>query len=149
MPTYCYECPDCEGRQSHRLSISSHPEEVPCGCGGTASQLYNWQGETIVRGKERPIQLSATDVPIGWENGNTDPQKQHERYAKLIGDTRNLAIANDKSAIKGGIRQIAKVPRELHRLRSKQYGKEYYDPSKQSADELKQKLRSDGLLFKN
>jgi len=91
MPTYTYECPDCEGQQEHFLSISSHPDEMPCACGGTAPMLFNWKGDSFEVGKERPFKLGATSLPIGWERGNTG-QKQEERYRKLIDETTGQEI---------------------------------------------------------
>lgn len=146
MPTYCYECPDCDGQQEHFLSITSHPEVMACSCGGTAAMLFNWQGDCFAKGNERQIKLDPTCVPIGWDRGNTGAQ-QEERYRRIVNDTAKRARSVDKQAIKGGIRHIARMPRELQRLRQSQYGKAYLDPSQQSADELKSKLRSDGVLF--
>lgn len=119
---------------------------MPCPCGGTAARVIDWGGHCIVRGVERPFKLDATSAPIGWERGNT-AEAQEARYSRLIEKRRKAARANDKQAIKGGIRSIASVPRELVRERSKQYGKDYFDPTAQSAGELKEKLKSDGLLF--
>jgi len=146
VPTYAYECPDCDGRQQHELSIASHPETMPCACGGTAAQLFNWQGQCIVKGRERPWKLDETCLPIGWDKGNTGA-KQEARYKKIVDSTAKRAREVDKKAIRGGIRHIARVPREVARLRSNQFGKDYLDPASQSVSELKSKLKSDGLLF--
>lgn len=103
----------------------------------------------LVRGNQRPIKLDWTDMPLGWERGNGNAKKQEERYDEVVNETKKRALAVDKQAIKNGIRHIATVPREMHRLRSKQYGKSYLDPASQSTAELKGKLKSDGLLFKD
>lgn len=119
---------------------------MPCGCGGTAVKIINWRGDCVVKGTERPWKLDERCAPIGWNHGNTS-EAQERRYTKIVEETKKLAVANDRKAIKGGVRQIAKVPREVLRLRQNQYGKDYLDPASQSADEIKSKLRSDGLLF--
>ena len=146
MPTYCYECESCDARQQHTLSISSHPEEMPCGCGGRAAQLYNWQGDSFVKGRDRPFKLDERCAVIDWNKGNT-PEKQEARYAKIVQETGTLARVNDKAAIKGGIRHIARVPREVVRSRNNEFGKDYLDPSQQSTSDIKDKLKADGLLF--
>lgn len=146
MPTYAYKCSSCEEEQEHWLTMSQRTDTMPCACGGVANQVFNWGGETLVKGGERPFKLDPLCVPVGWEHGNTDCAKQEARYAQMIGEARKNARKNDKQAIKGGIRQIAKVPREIVRMRQNQYGKSYYDPSSQSAGELKAKLDADGLL---
>lgn len=149
MPTYTYQCSICGEGQEHFLPMSQRKSSVPCECGAEAAQVFDWQGESLVKGGSRPFKLDGACVPIGWEKGNTDAEKQERRYQSLIGERKKAAQANDKQAIKGGIRMIASVPRELMRMRQNQYGKEYLDPSRQSSTELKDQLRSDGLLFKN
>lgn len=149
MPTYTYECPSCEGRQEHWLGIASHPDAMPCKCGGTAEQVMNWDGGTIVRGRTRDFKLDAMSVPVNWEYGNTDVAAQHRRYEKHIGEKRKLAIQNEKAAIKGGFRQIACIPRELDRMRSNQFGKDHFSTTTQSIGKLKEKLKADDLLFKD
>lgn len=149
MPTYTYECECCSEQQDHWLSIASQPETMECRCGGQARKIINWRGDSTVKGNQKDFKLSATDVPIGWERGNTDPVKQEARYRKIIESERSRAVANDKAAIKNGLRKIASVPRELMRTRSNQFGKDYLDPSSQSTTEIKQKLKEDGLLFKD
>lgn len=147
MPTYTYLCAACGERQSHLLQMSAHSPTQPCDCGAVANQEFNWQGESFVKGSERPFKLDATCVPLGWEHGNTDCEKQERRYAKMIGERRKNAQANDKKAIKGGIRAIGSVPRELVRMRQNQYGKSYFDPTQQTTSELKEKLQAEGLAF--
>lgn len=147
MPTYSYVCDNCGGHQEHFLALSQHKTTQPCGCGAVARQEINWQGESFVRGGERPFKLDPLCVPVGWQHGNTDCEKQEERYRQIIGEARKNARANDKRAIKGGVRLIAKVPREVDRMRKNQYGKDYYDPSTQSTGQLKEKFKADGLLI--
>lgn len=131
------------------MSIVSKPDTVPCECGGVAERIINWDGNTIVKGSERPYKLDWTSVPVNWEHGNVDPNAQQRRYERHIAEKRKLAVQNDKKAIKGGIRQIASIPRELWRMRTNQYGKDYFSASTQSTAELKTKLKADGLLFKD
>lgn len=147
MPTYSYKCGACGVGQEHWLTLSQRTATVPCACGGIAQQEINWQGESYVRGGERPFKLDPTCVPVGWQHGNTDCEKQEARYAQIIGEARKSARANDKSAIKKGCRLIAKVPREVDRMRKNQYGRDYYDPSEQSPSQLKEKFKADGLLI--
>lgn len=150
MPTYCYRCPECGAEQEHRQSILlPSPDTQSCECGGSAERLFSSTVQVICKGAERDMKLDSSCVPIGWEKGNTDAARQEQRYSKLIQETRTRARAVDKQAIKGGIRHIASVPRELHRMRSNQFGKDYLDPASQSKGELKAKLKSDGLLFKD
>lgn len=149
MPRYDYECAACGTRQEHQLSWSDYVPEHPCVCGAVAARVFDSMPEVCVKGNERPFKLDATCVPIGWQHGNTDVEKQERRYKKLINETKKRAQAVDKQAIKGGIRHIGSVPRELMRMRTNQYGKDYLDPAQQSTAEVKEKLRSDGLLFKN
>lgn len=149
MPRYEYECAACGERQEFITSMSNHRAQVTCDCGGTATQLYETCPEVCVKGGERPFKLDASCVPIGWQHGNTDASVQERRYADLIKSTKADAVKNDKAAIKGGIRHIAKLPRELVRMRQNQYGKDYLDPAQNTVTEIKEKLKSDGLLFKN
>lgn len=122
---------------------------MPCACGAKAERVYDFSRvQVCVLGNQRDFKLDATCVPIGWDKGNT-AEKQEARYRKLIAENKKKALAVDKQAIKGGIRHIATVPREFHRMRSNQYGKKYFDPASQSTTEIKQKLKSDGLLFKD
>jgi len=149
MPTYDYECPKCGGRQEVILSISDHQETLPCECGGIAERVFLTAPVVLVKGNQPDFKLDWTDMPIGWEHGNTDCVAQERRYAKIINETKKLAIENDREAIKGGIRHIARIPKELDRARSKQFGNDYFEPSMQSKDDLKAKLKADGMLFKN
>lgn len=149
MPTYTYACEACGVEQEHHTPISAHTATVPCGCGSLAAQVYNWQGETIVKGQQYAFKKDAACLPVGWEHGNLDPDRQEQRYAKLIRETKKRARQVDKQACKGGIRHIASIPRELVRMRSNQFGKDYFDPSEQSTKELKDKLKRDDLLFKD
>lgn len=147
MPTYTYKCSSCEEEQEHWLTMSQRTDTKPCVCGGVASQVFNWGGDSCVLGNERPFKLDKFCVPIGWERGNTDCDAQEARYAKIIGNHRKLAVKNDKAAIKGGIRHRGSVPRELMRMRQRQYGKSYLDPTQNSPKEIESQLASDGLLF--
>lgn len=149
MPTYVYQCSCCGERQEHFLPMSQRTDSVPCDCGKEAERIFDCSNVSVCnKGAMRDFKLDATSVPIGWERGNT-AEKQEARYRKIVGEARNTARAVDKQAIKGGIRHIAKVPREFHRMRSNQFGKAYLDPATQSTAELKDKLKSDGLLFKD
>jgi putative FmdB family regulatory protein len=147
MPTYTYECEGCGAVHERRTSMSDHSPTIACGCGELASQVWNWQGESFVKGRERPFKLDGTCVPIGWEKGNTDCEKQEARYRTMIAAERKAAKSNRKQATKQGIRKIGSVPRELMRMRQNQYGKEYLSPSDQGAGEVKSQLKSEGLLF--
>jgi len=146
MPTYTYECDGCGAMYERHTSMKDHSPTVQCGCGTLASQVFNWQGESFVKGNERPFKLDGTCVPIGWERGNTGPAQQR-RYEKLIAATKKAARKNDKQAIKGGIRLDAKVPRELLRARQNQYGKDYLNPCVLSGKELTEQLKSEGLYL--
>lgn len=117
-----------------------------CACGGMAERSFTACPEVLVLGAARDWKIDHRSVPIGWERGNTG-REQEARYAAHIEATRKLARANDKKAIRGGIRHIATVPREAVRARNNQFGKDYLDPTQQSTTELKRKLRSDGFLF--
>jgi hypothetical protein len=92
--------------------------------------------------KDNPFAMKPDqfDLPIGWERGNTDPDVQERRYAKMIREERKQVRAVDKQAIKNNLRKIASVPRELHRLRTKQFGKDYWQ------DDTRAKLKREGLL---
>jgi hypothetical protein len=129
-----------------RTSMKDHSPTVQCGCGTLASQVFNWQGESFVKGNERPFKLDASCVPIGWEHGNTGPRQQ-ERYSKLIAEKKKQARRVDKQAIKGGIRHIASVPRELYRARRNQYGMDYLNPAATTEKELVDQLKADGLYL--
>jgi len=146
---YGYKCDACGTERDVFRSMSEAPQPVSCECGEAMHQTFNANVECCVKGGERAFKLDHTCMPVGWEHGNTDCDKQEKRYKRMIESEKARAIKNDRQAIKGGIRKIASVPRELHRMRSNQFGKEYLDPTKQSPGELKEKLKSDGLLFKN
>jgi putative FmdB family regulatory protein len=147
LPTYAYQCESCGTRHEKVVAMSQHSEVSTCACGEQAQQVCNWQGDVIVKGNCRPFKLDGTCVPIGWEHGNTDVDKQQARYSKLIAEKKKLARHNDKQAIKGGIRHIASVPRELYRMRRNQYGKDYLNPAALSEKELVAQLKSDGLYL--
>lgn len=141
---YDFQCAVCGAVEEHRFRMADKPDHVACAtCGGRAESIFNAEIQVIVRGGERPFKLDATCLPIGWDKGNTDAEAQERRYAKIINTERKRAVENDKNAIRGGIRKIATVPRELHRMRTQQYGKDYYQ------SDTKAKLKADGLLFKN
>ena len=148
MPTYVYCCETCGTRHDKIVAMSQHSPVSTCVCGCKARQTFDeWSGEVLVKGNQRPFKLDGTCVPVGWEHGNTDVQKQDERYRKLIAEKKQLARKNDKQAIKGGIRHIASVPRELYRMRRNQYGKDYLNPAALSEKELVSQLKSDGLYL--
>lgn len=146
MPTYAYKCEACGSEQEHMTSMSNRKDEMPCGCGGVAQHFINWDGASYVKGNQRDFKLDAVSVPIGWEKGVTGAEQQ-ARYDQHIRATKKLAQQNDKQAIKGGIRHIASVPLELMRSRQNQYGKDYLNPCANSAAEIKDQLKSDGLYF--
>lgn len=148
MPTYTYRC-ECGVEQEKNCSLSERTDQLPCECGKSAEQVINWRGDCTVKGNQRPMKLDPTCMPIGWERGNVDAAKQERRYDRLIRERKKRALEVDSQAIKNGFRHIASVPRELQRLRSNQYGKDYFDPAAQSLGELKAKLKADDLLFKN
>lgn len=147
MPTYVYACEACGVRHEKIVAMSQHSPVSTCACGHEASQTFDeWTGEVLVKGNQRPFKLDGTCVPIGWERGNT-AEKQDARYRRLVAEKKKLARQNDKQAIKGGIRHIASVPRELYRMRRNQYGKDYLNPSALSESELVSQLKSDGLYL--
>lgn len=143
---YDYQCGTC-GQVTERVCSMKEHAEVPdwkCPCGAEAFQLFNGNVEIIARGHQKSFDVdNLRNRPIGWERGNT-AAAQVRRYDRIRNEAQKLAQANDKQAIKGGIRLIAKVPREKQRARQNQFGKDYWDPSRQSASELKQKLKDDG-----
>jgi len=150
VPRYDYRCGECGAEVEIQQSISTPPPEfVDCAeCAARAARVFDFSKvQVCVRGVQRDFKLDASHVPVGWEHGNTDAKKQERRYTKIVEETGARARAVDKQAIKGGIRHIATVPRELHRARSNQFGKDYFDPASQSVGELKEKLKADGLLF--
>lgn len=149
MTTYAYVCPECGMRQEKILPISQHVSTQPCPCGAVAEQTFDACPAVLVKGNCYDFKLDVTDMPLGWDLGNTDCVAQERAYAKDIEETRKLAVANDKAAIKNGIRHIARVPRELLRTRRKQFGKDYMSATDNSPKELKQQLKADGLLFKD
>lgn len=141
MPRYDYRCPDCESVREFVFRMADKPAVVACDCGGLAESVISEDIEVLVRGNQKAFKLDHTCLPIGWERGNTDADKQERRYQKILAESRKAAQANDKKAIKGGIRMIARVPRELHRMRTNQFGKDYYET------DTKQKLKEDGVYL--
>jgi len=127
--------------------MASHTPVLTCGCGGIAPQTYDAMPEFMVLGNRRPMKVDSLCVPLHWEKGNTDCDAQERRYHRKIASEKKLAKKNSKAAIRQGIQKIGCVPRELLRLRQKQYGKEYLNPEMTSEAELKSQLRSDGLLL--
>lgn len=146
---YGYQCDSCGAEREVHRSMKDAPSPVACECGSQMRQQFNADVECCVKGGERPYHVDATSVPVGWEHGNTDAEAQQRRYKKIVETERALAKKNERRAARSGIRKIASVPREFQRMRTKQYGKEYLDPSRQTVSELKEKLKSDGLLFNN
>lgn len=140
---YDFQCAECGAIEEHQFRMADKPDHVACKCGGRAESLINANIEAIVKGRERPFMLNETSRPVGWERGNTDCVAQENYYSQLVQSERKAAAAADKRAIKNGIRKIATVPREFHRMRTQQFGKDYY------RDDTKAKLKADGLLFKN
>lgn len=143
MPRYDYQCAECGEVAEHTFTMAEKPDVLSCDCGGVSTSLISRSIEVLVTGNTRPFKLDATCVPVGWEHGNTDVAAQERRYSKMIAETKKAAIANDKQAIKGGVRCIGRVPRELDRMRRNQYGKDYWQ------QDTKKRLAEDGLLFKN
>lgn len=141
---YDFQCADCGATEEHRFRMADKPDHTRCSsCGGRAESIISADIEVLVHGNQRPFKLSETCLPVGWEKGNTDADGQEAAYAEIINRERKLACETDKKAIKNGIRKIATVPRELHRMRTNQYGKDYY------GSDVKSKLKADGLLFKD
>ena len=149
MPRYGYECSSCHAAFEVTCSWSDYRPEQACECGGVAQRVFDADVQVCVKGNALPFHLDATDVPVGWQHGNTDAEKQERRHSKMVAQFKKRAKEVDKQAIKGGIRHIARVPRELQRMRTKQFGKDYFDPSAQTTTELKDKLKADGQLFVN
>jgi len=147
MPTYVYCCETCGTRHEKIVAMSQHSAVSTCVCGCKAAQTFDeWSGEVLVKGNCRPFKLDGTCVPIGWERGNT-AEAQDARYRKHIAEKKKLARQNDKQAIKGGIRHIGSVPRELLRMRRNQYGNDYLNPCSLSEGELVSQLKSDDLYL--
>jgi putative FmdB family regulatory protein len=147
MPTYAYRCGACGRSMESVHGMAEHKSEMACACGSVATQTYDHMPEFLLKGMPRDFKLDATCVPIGWEHGNTDIKVQQDRYSRKIEGHRKLARQNQSKAIRGGIQHIGSVPRELMRMRQNQYGKDYLNPSATSETELKDQLRSEGLLF--
>lgn len=143
MPRYDYQCEDCGDVREHFFLMSEKPAEIECECGGVCSSIISGFVEVMVTGSTRPFKLDATCMPVGWEKGNVDNVAQEREYQRVIGNHKKLARRHDKQAIKGGIRHIGSVPRELHRMRQNQYGKDYWQ------QDTKKRLAEDDLLFKN
>lgn len=140
MPRYDFRCEACESVQEHTFSMAEKPDVLACECGGEMHSMFSSTVEILAKGNTREFKLDASCVPIGWERGN-DGQKQAERYRQIVAESRKMARAGDKKAIKNGVRLVGKVPRELDRLRKKQYGKDYYQT------DTVEKLKSDGLYL--
>lgn len=149
MPAYTYVCGQCGEEQEKYLSFADYVATQPCVCGATATRDFSdmEQIQVINRGAQRDFKLDWTDRPIHWEKGNTDCQKQEDRYTKLIETNRAAAKRNKSTATKRGMRLIGQVPTEIVRTRRRQFGKDYFAPGTQSPAELKDKLRSEGLLY--
>jgi putative FmdB family regulatory protein len=145
---YEYQCDRCGHRQERILSMADHVAVVPCSCGAVARQTFDADITVCIKGGQRDFKLDAVSVPIGWEKGVSGAAQQ-ARYDRKIRATKRLAQQNDKAAIKGGIRHIASVPLELMRSRQNQFGKDYLNPCANSATEIKDQLKSDGLYFHN
>jgi putative FmdB family regulatory protein len=142
MVRYDFKCQQCGAIEEHVFSMAQKPDHLTCECGGRAESLISLTAEQVlIKDGERPFKLSALDMPVGWQHGNTDCEKQEARYRKIVARDRKLAADNKKKAIKGGIQKIATVPRELDRLRKKQYGKDYW------SEDTERKLKQDGLFY--
>jgi putative FmdB family regulatory protein len=149
MPRYGYQCSACDAAFDVTCSWADYRSEQVCECGSLALRVYDTTFEVCVKGNTLPFALDATCVPVGWEKGNTDADAVERAHSKMVASYKKKAQEVDKQAIKNGIRHIARVPRELSRMRSKQFGKDYFDPSQQTTKELKDKLKADGQLFVN
>lgn len=149
MPRYGYECSRCHAGFDLTCSWADYRPEQVCECGGMASRVFDTSFEVCVKGNAPKFELDASCVPIGWEKGNTNAAAAEAAHGRKVRGLKRKAKEVDKQAIKGGIRHIASVPRELHRMRSKQFGKDYWDPASQSKDEMKDKLKRDDQLFVN
>jgi len=140
VPRYDYECQSCGDVREHVFRMAEKPDTLPCECGGVSASLIADGIQVIFKDNQLPIHLDKFDVPIGWERGNTDPEVQEARYAKKIREERKRVREYDKTARKNNLRLIASVPRELHRKRQRQFGKDYWQ------DDTKKKLKRDGML---
>lgn len=143
MPRYDYQCDDCGEVREFVFRMAEKPDTVACSCGGSCSSVISDRIEVLICGNEKKYALDALSVPVGWERGNTDAEAQERRYAKIINESRKQAKAVEKQAAKRGMRLIARQPREHYRMRTKQFGKDYYQ------SDVKRKLKEDGLLFGN
>ena len=141
MPHYDFKGRECGIVREHYFRMADMPDHLTCGCGGRAESVISDTIEVLVKDNQKSFKLDHTCLPVGWERGNTDADKQERRYKKIINEERKAARASQKRAIKNGIRKIASVPRELHRMRTSQFGKDYYET------DTKKKLKEDGLLF--
>lgn len=141
---YDFQCESCGAVEEHVFSMAQKPDHLQCKCGGQASSLISANIEFFAMGNQLDFKLDNwNNRPIGWENGNTDAAAQERTYARIVKNTKAAALANDKQAIKGGLRMIARQPREHFRARTHQFGKDFYQ------DDVKKKLKADGLLFKD
>lgn len=142
MPRYDFECTSCGEPQEVSCRYSDKPAAVACRCGGAAEQVFRSMPEVMVKGNTRPFALDDSCVPVGWEHGNTDPDKQERRYKERIGKMMKAGRAAKKHGIKQGLQYLGSVPRELDRMRRNQYGKRYWE------DNTEQRLAEEGLLVK-
>lgn len=149
MPRYGFECSRCQTAFDVTCSWEDYRPEQVCECGGQASRVFDTSFEVCVKGNTPKFELDGTCLPVGWEKGNTDAGAAEAAHGRKVRGLKKKAKEVDKKAIKGGIRHIASVPRELYRMRSKQFGKDYFDPSQQSKDDIKDKLKRDEQLFVN
>lgn len=138
---YDFQCAQCGAIEELSFRMADKPDHVTCACGGRAESIISSNIEVLVHGNERPFKMDPSFLPIGWEKGNVDGAAQERAYSKLIAEERKLARQNDKQAIKNGLRKIGSVPREMHRMRTNQYGKDYY------RSDTAAKLKADGLLY--
>jgi len=141
---YDFQCESCGAIEEHVFSMAGKPDHLQCKCGGLASSLFSADVQVVALGNQKDFKLDGwNNRPLGWERGNTDAAAQERAYSRIVKNTRTAALANDRQAIKGGMRMIARQPREHNRARLHQFGKDYY------RDDIKKKLKEDGLLFKD
>lgn len=141
MPRYDYECDSCGASAEFTFRMEEMRETVRCSCGGTGRRAFHTCPEVLVKGNQYGHSLSALDVPVGWQRGNTDPEAYERNMWAQQAALKKVVQENKGHQHKTGIRHIGSIPLVVDRMRRRQFGNDYWQT------DIKDKLKRDGCLL--
>lgn len=81
MPTYDYQCQECQAVQEQFFKMADKPPSVPCACGGTATPIVSL-GHGGVHGDE-PVWLN-DDVRMALQDPKERPIRSRTEWKRHL-----------------------------------------------------------------